>query len=97
MWKATASAGTGESMFKTVWFDDNLNTKILKDATAAVQADRQIAVGTNNTPTPSGLHDLYNQNVDLGNISAIWELLTDSNDDLTAGDLGKADIVSDLG
>ena len=33
--------------------------------------------------------------MDLGNISAIWELLTDSNDDLTAGDLGKADIVSD--
>ena len=31
MWRAGAKAGTGESMFKTIWFDDNLNGKILKD------------------------------------------------------------------
>ena len=49
-------------MFKTVWFDDNLNTKILKDATAAVQADRAIALGGQCRQRVSGLHDLYNQN-----------------------------------
>ena len=98
MWKATASAGSGESMFKTVWFDDNLNGAILKDTKAAAQADRAIALalgGSASAANASGLHDLYNQNNADDNIASIWELLTDSNDDLTAGDLGKVDILSD--
>ena len=40
------------------------------------------------------MHDLYNQNDYDGNIQKIWQLLTDADGDLTAGDLGKADIVS---
>ena len=61
MWRAGATAGTGTSMFKTVWFDDNLNGAILKDTKAAAQADRAMALGGTDAST-SGLHDLYNQN-----------------------------------
>ena len=94
MWRAGATAGTGTSMFKTVWFDDNLNGAILKDTKAAAQADRAMALGGTDAAA-SGLHDLYNQNVADDNIDKIWELLTDSNMDLTAGDLGKVDMLSD--
>ena len=44
--------------------------------------------------TADDMHDLYDQNSRDGNIEAIWEWLTDSNMDLTAGDLGKVDLVS---
>ena len=91
MWKATASAGTGDSMFKTVWFDDNLNGKIKKDGSPDRARPGQ---GADGTVAADAMHDLYNQNARDGNINAIWEYLTDSNMDLTAGDLGKVDLVS---
>ena len=102
MWAAGATASSGhERMFKTLWFDDNLNGKIKKDTKAADQTDRNTALtasGVDATSTPTttnGLHDLYNQNDYDGNIQKIWQLLTDADGDLTAGDLGKADLVSD--
>ena len=96
MWAAGRKAVTTETMFTTIWFDDNLKNGILKDNKAAAQTDRTIALG-GTAPTPSGLHDLYNQNGSDGNIAKIWELLTDSDGDLiaSAGDLGKVDLVSD--
>ena len=95
MWSAGATkAKTGEQMFKTIWFDDNLNTVILKDNKAADQADRAIALGAA-APAPShGLHDLYGDNGAANNIKKIWQLLTDDDGDLNAGDLGKVDLVS---
>ncbi len=97
MWKATASPGTGDQMFKTIWFDDNLDGTLLKDT-----KDRPMVDGTpgddnnNDSPVPGDkFNDLYNHNERASNIDAIWELLTDSNNDLTiAGDLGKVDLVS---
>ena len=101
MWSAGATAASGhERMFKTLWFDDNLNGKIKNDATSAAQADRVTALaasGVADAPPTNGMHDLYNQNGVTSNINKIWELLTDSDGDLLAGagDLGKADLVSD--
>ena len=71
MWSAGATAASGhERMFKTVWFDDNLNGKIKKDSGTAVQADRATALTasgvTGVTPTSNGMHDLYNQNRQTG-------------------------------
>ena len=95
MWRAPASAGSGEKMFKTVWFDDNLNGKILKDTSAR----RPDPDGDDGPGTAAGaaatIHDLYDQNGDDNNINVIWQFLTDADGDLTAGDLGKADLVSD--
>ena len=76
-------------MFKTIWFDDNLDGKILKDSkTRPMQDDDGTAVAG------AKLNDLYNQNRNPANIEAIWEWLTDSNMDLTADDLGKSDLLS---
>ena len=91
MWKATTAKGSGTSMFKTVWFDDNLNGKIAKDATSASNKRPMQGDGT---VTADNMHDLYNQNDRDGNITAIWEFLTDADGDLTSGDLGKVDLVS---
>ena len=93
MWRAGASATSAEKMFKTVWFDDNLNGKIAKDATSATNPRPEPVSGT----AANAMHDLYDQNGDDGNLEVIWEYLTDSDDDLIAavGDLGKADLVSD--
>ena len=64
-----------------------------------------VALGGTQAPRSNGLHDLYNQNdnpatpdnEDPGNIKKIWELLYDSNGDLTiADDLGKSDLVSSV-
>ena len=90
MWKATTGADGGEAMFKTVWFDDNLNGKIKKDGSP----DRARPMQGDGTVAADAMHDLYNQNDRDGNIDAIWEYLTDSNADLTGGDLGKVDLVS---
>ena len=89
MWRAPAenSGGDGE-VFKTLWFDDNLNGKIKDDGSA----NRAGTVGQGNTA--NAMHDLYNQNVDDANIQMIWEFLTDEDDDPNAGDLGKVDMVS---
>ena len=96
MWRAAAKnsamddgdATTGK-FFKTLWFDDNLNGKIKKDA----DADRAGTVGAGNTA--NAMHDLYDQNQDDGNIEMIWEFLTDGDMDPNAGDLGKVDMASD--
>ena len=84
-WEAPASAGTGTRMFETILFDDNLDGKILKDT-----ADRP---GDNTMR----IHDLYNDNNSPNNLEVIWESLRDSDGDLvgSAGDLGKADLLSD--
>ena len=93
MWRAGASAGSGERMFKTVWFDDNLNGKIAKDGTSASNPRPEPTTGN----PANDMHDLYNDNENAGNIDKIWEFLTDSDGDLidAVGDLGKADLVSD--
>ena len=88
MWRAPAENSGGDGkVFKTLWFDDNLNGKIKKDA----DANRAGTVAG----TANAMHDLYNQNTDDGNIQMIWEFLTDADGDLTAGDLGKVDLLSD--
>ena len=73
MWTAkNKRALTGEKMFKSIWFDDNLNGAILKDnkAGAGAQADRMIALGEGPmTPSTSGLHrpvQLQNEDLDDG-------------------------------
>ena len=94
-WTATAKnsgtddAATDGKAFKTLWFDDNLNGKIEDDGSA----DRSEAV--TGVADANAMHDLYNQNVDTGNIEAIWESLTDEDGDPNAGDLGKVDMVHD--
>ena len=95
MWRApaensgmnAADGGTEGEVFKTVWFDDDLDGKIKN-----TNARRP----TGDADATSPMHDLYNQNngTDDANIEMIWEHLTDSNGDLTAGDLGKVDLVS---
>ena len=101
MWRAGATAATGhEKMFKTVWFDDNLNGKILKDTTGR-GARRPDPDGDGNPGTAAGaqatIHDLYDYHQDDNNINKIWQFLTDDDGDLvdSVGDLGKADLVSD--
>ena len=94
MWRASTSAATGhEKMFKTVWFDDNLNGKIAKDATSATNRRPEPVTGT----TAAAMHDLYDQNGSDANLEVIWEFLTDSDMDLidAVGDLGKVDLLSD--
>ena len=89
MWKATASPATGTKMFETIWFDDNLNGKILNDASpprGRPMTDGDVEAGS--------LHDLRNDADRDNNINAIWQYLTDLDGDLTAGDLGKSDFLS---
>ena len=96
MWKATTGKkGSGTEMFKTVWFDDNLNSKIEDDGSASRPMQPGASPGDAAVAADS-MHDLYNDNSRLGNIDAIWESLTDSDGDLKAeaGDLGKVDLVS---
>ena len=99
MWRApaeksgtnTATTGATEGkVFKTLWFDDDLDGKIKNCQLHAVRPAEGTPGGT------SQIHDLYNQNggTDNANIEMIWEHLTDANGDLTAGDLGKVDLVS---
>ena len=101
MWQAGATPASGhEKMFKTIWFDDNLNGKILKD-TSGRGARRPDPDGDAGAGTAAGaqatIHDLYDQNGDDNNINKIWEFLTDDDEDLLAsvGDLGKVDLLSD--
>ncbi len=100
MWRASATAASGhERMFKTLWFDDNLNGKILKDTTGRA-ARRPDPDGTD-PGTPEGaqatIHDLYDYHQSDNNINRIWQFLTDDDGDLvaSAGDLGKVDLLSD--
>ena len=92
-WQATTAPSSAEQMFKTVWFDDNLNNKIKNDATSASNPRPERVSGT----AAGNLHDLYNNNGSDANLNMIWESLTDSDGDLIAGagDLGKVDFVSD--
>ena len=95
MWRApaemsgtnAADGGTEGKYFKTVWFDDDLDGKIMN-------SNSRRPAGANGG---SDKHDLYNQNngTDDDNIEMIWEHLTDLDGDPTAGDLGKVDLVSD--
>ena len=93
MWKATASPATGTKMFETIWFDDNLNGKILKD-TAAERPDPDGDGEGTAAGAAATIHDLRDAADRDNNINAIWEFLTDADGDLTAGDLGKSDFVS---
>ena len=99
MWRAGAKAGTGESMFKTIWFDDNLNDKILKDTTGrgARRPDPDGDGPGTAADAQATIHDLYDYHQSDNNIDKIWQFLTDDDGDLvdSAGDLGKADLVSD--
>ncbi|MCY3746530.1 MAG: fibronectin type III domain-containing protein [Acidobacteria bacterium] len=99
MWRAGAKAGTGESMFKTIWFDDNLNGKILKDTTGrgARRPDPDGAGAGTAEGAQATIHDLYDQDESDNNIDKIWQFLTDDDGDLvdSVGDLGKVDLVSD--
>ena len=90
MWKASAKKGTGDSMFKTIWFDDNLDGAILKDTEDRPMVDD----GTGTAAMASKFNDLLNDNGDPLNLNVIWEFLTDDDGDLTSGDLGKVDLVS---
>ncbi len=91
MWRATTEMATnGGKNFKTLWFDDNLNGKIEKDASPA-RGRPEAADGTD----AGAMHDLYNQNADPANLEHIWEWLTDVDTDPNAGDLGKVDMISD--
>ena len=65
--RPTPPPGTGDSMFKTVWFDDNLNGKIKKDTTASLTRGRP-GQGADGNVTADNMHDLYNQNDRDGNI-----------------------------
>ncbi|MCY4671240.1 MAG: hypothetical protein OXC29_25035, partial [Rhodococcus sp.] len=101
MWRAGATAATGhERMFKALWFDDNLNGKILEDTTGRA-ARRPDPDGPDGAGTAAGaqarLHDLYDQDEDDNNINKIWQFLTDDDGDLldSVGDLGKVDLLSD--
>ena len=101
LWRAGATPASGhERMFKTLWFDDNLNGKILKD-TSGRAARRPDPDGDANPGTAAGaqatIHDLYDYHQDDNNIDKIWQFLTDDDGDLvaSAGDLGKVDMVSD--
>ena len=100
MWRAGATASTGhERMFKTLWFDDNLNGKILKDTTGrgARRPDPDGDGAGTAALAQARIHDLYDQDEDDNNIDKIWQFLTDDDGDLldSVGDLGKADLVSD--
>ena len=77
--------------FKTLWFDDDLDGKIMNANSRRPTVDGSVGGTASNTK-----HDLYNQNggTDNANIEMIWEHLTDVDGDLTAGDLGKVDLVS---
>ena len=91
MWKADASAASGTKMFKTIWFDDNLDGKILRDTKT-----RPMQRNSDNSDNVVGdkFNDLYNHNGRDQNIEQIWEWLTDDDNDLTSGDLGLVDLVS---
>ena len=100
MWRAGATAASGhERMFKTLWFDDNLNGKILKDTSGrgARRPDPDGAGAGTAAGAQARIHDLYDQDEDDNNIDKIWQFLTDDDGDLidAVGDLGKADLVSD--
>ena len=107
MWRASAqrsgkNTGGGDAgdqpvatkgkYFKTLWFDDDLDGKISNKNSRRPTVD-----GTPGGTASATRHDLYNQNAgsDNANIEMIWEHLTDRDGDLTAGDLGKADLLSD--
>ncbi len=100
MWRAGATAATGhERMFKTIWFDDNLNGKILKDTSGrgARRPDPDGAGAGTAAGAQATIHDLYDQDESDNNIDKIWQFLTDDDGDLVdgAGDLGKVDLLSD--
>ncbi len=95
MWRAGATKGTGTERFKTIWFDDNLNGKILKDTSARRPDPDGDGAGTA-AGAAARIHDLKDQDEDDNNINKIWQWLTDADTDLMAsvGDLGKVDMVS---
>ena len=100
MWRAAAKNSamddgdaTAGKFFKTVWFDDNLNGKIKKDA----DADRGRDPDGDEAGTAEGTanHDarpLRPESRTMATSMMIWEFLTDSDMDPNAGDLGKVDM-----
>ena len=81
-WMASLKKGVSGRQFKTLWFDDNLDGKLPKVASAK--------------PGAKGLNDLYDANGNAGNLKSIWMSLLDDDGDLAADDLGKVDLVSSV-
>ena len=97
MWHVGVAAKADR--FKTLWFDDNLNGKIKKDATSSsnmrpMQPDTSDGAAEGATVAANDMHDLYNDNKDDGNIEAIWQFLVDEDSDPIMGDFGKVDLVT---
>ena len=88
----TAFANRKPDRFKTLWFDDNLDSKIRNDS-----AERLInyqSDGTPFLPASGTLNDLYNDNGASGNAEYIWQYFVDEDDDPVYGDVGKVDLYS---
>ena len=78
----TDPVGTKGKYFKTMWFDDDLNGKILEGRLNR-RRGRHGSTDTTWRPTAcrrQALHDLYDENAgsDNGNIEKIWQHLTDA-------------------
>ena len=91
--------GASADRFKTLWFDDNLNGKLKKDATDGDGPDdanpRPMQEGDTDgvfDVEANNLHDLYDDNGDNGNIEAIWQFTIDEDNDPVYGDFGKVDL-----
>ena len=86
MWRAGVR-GASMDRFKTVWFDDDLDGKIRKS-------------NSDTTPGMEGPNDLYDlaettatDANKTANITVIWKLLRDKDNDPIMGDFGKIDMV----
>ena len=74
----------GPERFSTLWFDDDLDTKIKNE-----NDDRPVAAAGRD------LHDLYNNNEDEANLEVVWQLMTNTDGSPNRDDFGKVDLLSD--
>ena len=89
----TASANRKPDRFKTLWFDDNLDSKIRNDS-----PERLILYnptdGDELEPFTGTLNDLYDDNGGSENAEYIWQYFVDEDNDPVYGDVGKVDLYS---